>query len=164
MNYEQIKDHVVRVDNTLEVVPVKLLDELVSKVDEYLSIDLWAVHEAELPGIQCIVHALMDYDMGRYHAVGTVVMNDVPAFYFTAGGREGEDHYNYYVLDAAATKAFIKYLIHVWVGKALDDVELTEVQVIDDVPELSEFYGERIQYGTRHYYNCYAGCYVPDTK
>jgi hypothetical protein len=164
MNYEQIKSHVVRVDRTLEVLPVKLLDELVSKVDEYLSIDLWALHEVELPGIQCIIHALMDYDMRRYHAVGTVVMNDVPAFYYTAGGREGEDHYNYYVLDVVATKAFIKCLINVSIGKALDDVELTQVRVVDDVPELSEFYGEKIKYGTRYYYNSYSGCYVLDTK
>lgn len=158
MNYEQIKDCVVRVDTTLELVPIHLLETLLGEVEGAPYVDLWALHDIELPhdvdvpGIQCVVHSLMELDTRRYYAVGTLVISNTPAFFFTAGGREGNDHYNYYILDADATKEFIRYLLELSMEKAVTEVVLTETPTDTDIPDLDEMGDIDMVYDGRHWY------------
>jgi hypothetical protein len=63
------------------------------------------------PSITYRLHALRVENYRRYHAVGSVVVDGVPALLFVRGGREGSDYINTYILNKEAASNHIGYLI-----------------------------------------------------
>jgi hypothetical protein len=158
MRYIDIRDQVVRTTNNMECVPVDVMQGV---VDNYLGywewMNLWEVRHREHYLIKCVVHA----DMYSYEGscrVGTVVVDDVPAFFYieSYSRPDGElvGHDSYHILCADACRRFTRYIVNMAVQVAFDTIksEHGETEVAEDIPTLSTFSGGEIVYGKEYRY------------
>ena len=160
MNYNQIKDYVLRVDTKLRLLPLPLVNELLGLLDPTPEVWNLGFYDLEVPGVKCIVHALNELDSRRYYTSCTITVDDVGAFFFTAGGREGGDFYRTYILDTGITKEFIRRLVMLSLEQELvviDDLQVTPLdeEVVDASEECTSD-SEPLHYGE------YWSSYNPD--
>lgn len=144
MRYVDIKDHVISISHHIDLMPVNLMEELLSYLGGVPS-GIHALRDREHTRIKRITHAEMYTGMDNYHVVCSLLMDDVPAFFFVAGGLYGESYYRYYILNVEACKVFARYLIE---ESSFNDLE--EVEVVDDIPDLTGFHGVEILYGATY--------------
>jgi hypothetical protein len=144
MNYADIKQQVIKEYHNLADAPIP--SSLLESLLDFLGVStevVWELNRAH-DRIKCLVHADMDTDYRRYHAVCTVLFDNAPTFLTLAGGREGRDYQQYYALNSDACKAFASYLVSL----TLQDLEV--VAEDEEIPDLTEFYGVEIQYGAAY--------------
>lgn len=118
MRYIDIKNQVITTSTSLHL-PDELVELYLTKQWELrdLYFHSWDIRGEQHPSIKSLVHAMMHYDSRRYWTVQTVLVDDVPAFFYIKGGREGSDYFHGYILDKDATKQYIKYMAVVALGK-----------------------------------------------
>lgn len=160
MRYVDIKDQVVRTTNNLEHIPVDIMQAV---LDNYLGywewMNLWEVRHREHPSIHCLIHADM-HGYGEHNCtVGTIVVDDIPAFFYvwtvtTDGNGQLVGDNRLYILSTTACKAFTTYIVNMAVEVALDTIEPEheEVEVAKYIPALSTFSGGEVLYGEEYWY------------
>jgi hypothetical protein len=81
-------------------------------VSEYNGFDFRCLKVGtKVPGIEYCLHTLMVESYRRYHAIGSVLVNGVPALCFIRSGREGSDYVSTYILDKKLVEAYTWYLV-----------------------------------------------------
>ncbi len=142
MNYTDIKDQVVEVTDNLELIPITVLEDIIDRVGLYNATDLLieSPHYEDYrgrgtlrhPSINLVIHA----KAGTNSLVATVMVQDVPAFYFIVPSKGFTTHY---VLNTSAIKNFVHYLLELRISTQLEGYYESETPWTQDVPELAEF-------------------------
>jgi hypothetical protein len=153
MNYERIKHLVVEVTHSLKLVPGDAIKDMLGNDWELPGLGVRLDPAYTHPSITCVVHLLgcvqpnlYDGDDTTPCSICTVMVDEVPAFFFIRIDEKA--HYGYdvrydnYILDWDVTREFLHILMGLALKRSPDSsYRLQQALVTEEVPSLTKFYG-----------------------
>jgi hypothetical protein len=120
-------------------------------IPEIQGFDIWRKNAFDQTYRVCVeVYKHFDFDHRRYWRLASVVLDGKNIMIIRNAGREGRDHSSRIITDIEGYRELVKLLFSMY------NPELNNVKVVDeheDVPELTEFYGNSLDgYFERYYY------------
>jgi hypothetical protein len=146
MDYTHIHGKIITTTHSLKLIPTAQLEGVLGQFATINSL----VREMQHQAITVVVHAFMASGLHRYDTVCTVLVDNVPAFFFHTTKGPDEEYADCYVLHAPAYREYVRYVLEMVEDAAIGYVE--EV-THEDIPSLSRMetrWSPYTQYGTAY--------------
>ena len=168
MNYIDLSEHVISSTNILHDVPTDWVQDYLEQQWELYTygVSINVPENYTHPHIKVVTHCLMALDDIRYHTVCSVLVNNLPAFFYIMGGRYGMGYCTIYALNIDSCKLYITYLAEMVVDTyyrhtgfissylppvTIEDITNNEdtyiITATEDVPHLTKW--GKVRYGQR---------------
>lgn len=155
MRYADISQHVLSRTHSLKVLPSRVVQDVIGYQSLYTNDINTAIKDEDfLRGVQdsrieCLTHSFKYTSKKDNYHVCTVLLGNVPAFFFIRVVTDGLPYTNTYMLDVPTAREFVRLLVSLYLKETEDICVVTPYQMVsstDSIPELQVYKGVEIEY------------------